>query len=113
MKSVTLFNAIGNTKEEYIASSEKRFGENKGAGIAANVFKAIGVAASCLLIVGFALFMWITAERMKDPVSPPAASDEATADATGTGETAAEQKTDRSTDKPDVDDAPSPYFESL
>ncbi|MBQ3871027.1 MAG: hypothetical protein II777_10800 [Clostridia bacterium] len=109
MKSVTLFNAIGNTKEEYIASSEKRFGENKGAGIVANVFKAIGVAASCLLIVGFALFMWITAERMKDPVAPPAASDEAT----GTGETAAEQKTDRSTDKPDVDDAPSPYFESL
>ena len=64
-----LFDIIGQTEEKYIARSEKRFKPHKGGEITAQVLRIVGVAASVILIISFAVFMWIVAEKHRDPVA--------------------------------------------
>ena len=74
MKRKGLFRAMGNIDEKYIKSAESHFTESKGKRAASTVFKVLGYAASFALIIGFAVFMWITAQKYKDPQITPGES---------------------------------------
>ncbi|MBQ1847466.1 MAG: hypothetical protein II135_05620, partial [Clostridia bacterium] len=82
MSGKDLFNAIGQIDEKTAAKNVSRFNkkthDTESSKTKSNVFsvlKAVAVAASVLLIIGFAIFMRIVSERMKDPPVKPAESE--------------------------------------
>ena len=82
MSGKDLFIAIGETDEKIAAKNVSRFNKkiseaerSEAASNVVSAFKIIAGAASVLLIIGFAIFMRVFSERMKDPPDKPAGSE--------------------------------------
>ena len=79
MSGKDLFDAIGQTDEKTAADNVSRFNKKppntKRSETVSNIFNGVKIAAAVVLIVGFAVFMWYFAEKMKDPPITPAGSD--------------------------------------
>ena len=69
MKINPLFDAISETDEKYIKESEQKFASQNRKENVFRVLKPVAAAASVVLICAFAVFMWIIAEKHRDPVA--------------------------------------------
>ena len=75
MSGKDLFDALGRISEKNAALTVMRSKKAKTRSIIFKTLKITAAAASVLLIIGFAVFMWYFAQKMKDPPVAPAASD--------------------------------------
>ena len=93
MNGLTFLEALGDIDEKDLVRAEAYFKESKAKTITGTVFKIIGTAASVVLIVWFALFMWYVSVRMKDPVKPSDSTSEPVVTNTETAEETEEPET--------------------
>ncbi|MBQ1848182.1 MAG: Ig-like domain-containing protein, partial [Clostridia bacterium] len=75
MSGYDLFTALGQISDKTAAHTVARSKKAKTREAAGRFLKAAAVAASAVLIIGFAVFMWYFAQKMKDPPIEPAVSD--------------------------------------
>ena len=109
MKINPLFEAISETDEKFVIESEKKFAAQKRKETFAKILRPVAATASIVLIFGFALFMWMVAQKYKDPVKPADSGTASETNVTGEPETGeqttatdeTETPTEAVTEKPD------------
>ena len=87
MKINPLFEAISETDEKFVIESEKKFAAQKRKETFAKILRPVAAAASIVLIFGFALLMWMVAQKYKDPVKPADSGSVSETNVTGEPET--------------------------